>query len=284
MTPDSLFTPRWARKADLPRSDWADSPDTGVEPPYVPRLPTRLLPFSKMHSVSAQTLTDVVWITQRILNCISYELAYGSCDTVDLRSVGEDVLRLARLEIEPFEEGSFLIPGTLTEELIEIKGRELSGADVLQRFSDVMNEIEDGAEFVHASTTVLEAVEDLGRVTRREAHIEYAPQLATPDERGSRPVLVNAGFVSSVARMRKERVDPRGEYGEVEGRLTAVDVRRWSFRLSLGPQHEVRGTFGEFARATLLESLNKQVKIHGVLNYVGGSLRSVRAMLAEAIT
>src|SRR5688572_27148724 len=105
--------PKWAI-AGSPALD--DPPFTGAVPELAPRLPIRLLPRENGHVITALTLGQVATATQRILNYASYEVIHGpSPEFADLRSAESEVIALAQLEVEPFEEGSFVIPARLSE-------------------------------------------------------------------------------------------------------------------------------------------------------------------------
>lgn len=276
--------PRWAQlRARAIEAD-EDFPDIGGEPTFVPRLITRLLPFRPHYAISALTLSDVLQITQRILNGISYEVVYGtSSDIIDRRSLSQDVLQLARLAVEPFEEGSFVLPGTLTGDVVEVNGVQFTGSLVLERFLEVMEAIQSRRQSVPASITILQDVEDLGRITRREADIEYAPLWHAGTSWRSARILVNNDFVAQAAQVCRDRIDPQREHGSVEGILTAIDIRRATLALTIDKSTVVRGSFSEFARQTLLQALNKRVRLSGLVTYERRSLRHVHALIAEVI-
>lgn len=276
--------PRWAQirlKSDAAKQE---TPDIGVEPPYVPKLPTRLIPFSGRSAISSLTLSDVVSTTQRILNYISYEVVYqASSDVIDLRSAGDDVLSLAKLTIDPFDEGSFVIPGTLTEDVIKVNGKEFSGADVLERFEQVMRSVSSLAGDVPASISILQAVEELGRITRREAFIEYRPSSPRVKRDSYRPVIIDNDFIATVSQIRKQRVDPHSRFDSVEGKLIAIDLGHSSLQLRMDDKTVVKGAFGEFARPLLIDSVNKRVRLSGTVTIERRRVKFINTVVAELV-
>jgi hypothetical protein len=115
------FAPAWLqRNAGHPEIE--ETPCTGSQPEYAPRLPIRLFPSNISNSLSALTLSQTVACTQKILNYVSYEVVNGIQHYFsDLRSINEGVASLGKLSIDPFEEGSFVIPARLPAEPIEIQ-------------------------------------------------------------------------------------------------------------------------------------------------------------------
>src|SRR5205807_443178 len=114
--------PGWARSAKK-RTPVDEPPTIGLALPSAPRLPTRIIPQDDGRTISALSLCDAVDTTQRIVNYASYEAVNGvHLGFTDLRSTeAQPALRLAKLRIEPFEDGSFVIPATLPEETLPVE-------------------------------------------------------------------------------------------------------------------------------------------------------------------
>ncbi len=246
----------------------------------------RLLPFAGGHSVSSSTVRDSIDVTQRILSYVGHDLVLGpQAEFDDLRRTderGKQIKELARMQIEPFEEGSFVIPCVLSEQSVVFDGRELSGHDVLARFVDVMESIgTERANELPVSIGLLQTIEDLGRITRREANIEYAPNAKNHRQK----LFVDDRFLETVTTARKHRLCPTSRPDAVEGYLIALDVEKGHLRLKLKDDHKsvVKGTFERLAEPKLIQCFNRLVRLSGVVEYVNNHPRHIRTFFAELL-
>ena len=279
-------TPKWAQDEAEDPSVLDDTPLIGIEPPYAPRLPTRLVPPDNMHSISGLTLKDTVEITQKILTYAAQEAAFGvQFEFSDLRSVNADVANLARLWIEPFETGSFVIPARLEERSIKVNTPSgditLSSRQILNRFVLAMEGIPAIPEF-SASIGLVNSVEDLGRILKREATaIEYLPVGYSNTTNQTRSIFVDAEFVSRVSDNRKRRLDMSYTPDALQGRLLAVDISAATLKLRLDDGSEIRGTFERTAAENIVSSLGERVSLQGVVARKNKRPTSIRAFICE---
>lgn len=286
------FRPRWAREGLERYAALADTPNTGTEPDVrpAPRLPTRILPRDGQSRLTAATLSDVLSTTQRILNFASYEAVYGpSPDFTDLRTADAQVLRLAKLSIEPFDEGSFVILGELAEADLEIDSgeepRRVSARNVLERFTALMSDFSAPAAQVRSAASIgaIQAIEELGKVLNREARlIEYRPFLPGQGEQGPAAIVVDRGFVERVSAARRAREESRESGEPIEGTLTALDIVRGTLKLRIGSDRDfVPGTFPPLIRSRLIPMLGCVVRLHGVVEYTRRRPTHIRVVAVE---
>jgi hypothetical protein len=286
MPSTTSFVPRWATKSAARYDELGEMPNIGIQPELIPRLPMRLLPFTNGHSVSSSTVRDSIDVTQRIFSYVGHDLVLGpQAEFDDLRRTderGRQIKELARMQIEPFDEGSFVIPFVLSEQLVNFDGRELSGHDVLARFVDVMESLgTERANEQPISIGLLQTIEDLGRITRREANIEYS---ATVKNRRQK-LVVDGRFLETVATARKRRLCPTSRPDSVEGYLIAIDLEKGHLRLKLKDGHKsvVKGTFERLAEPKLIECVNRLVRLSGVIEYVNNRPSHIRTFFAELL-
>lgn len=281
------YTPRWALDEGETTSFLDEVPTIGVEPPYAPRLSTRLIPPHGESTVSGITLIDTLLVTQKILTYSAQEAAFGvQFEFADLRSVDNSVAELARLRIEPFEQGSFIIPALLDERKVTVHtptgSRELSSREILNRFVTVIETVDQSAEFA-ASIGVVTAVQDLGKILRREVSaVEFYPSGFTPSAEPPRRLSINAPYIARVAENLKRRLDLQYQPDSLAGRLIAVDVARATLRLRLSDGSEIRGSFERTAADSVINSLNKNVELHGVVARRNRQTTSIRALICES--
>ena len=94
--------------------------------------------------LSAITLSEAITCTQKILNYVSYEVVHGTnSEFSDLRTAEQPILQLAKLSVDPFQEGSFIIPASLSEAAVEIAGVQYFAVQVLDKFVEAMTHIAD---------------------------------------------------------------------------------------------------------------------------------------------
>ena len=281
------FEPAWLRTKSTGLDFLAESPALGLIPPSSPKLPTRIVPRNGGNSISALTLVDTVAATQRILNFASYEAIYGiHLDFSDLRSLEAHVLDLAKLHVEPFDDGSFIIPAGLGEDgygiSVEGVNKEFYPSDVLARFVDLMEGVaRDGARF-QACIGAVQAIEELGKVIRREANtIEFYPVGFKGNWQNSKRISVDQAYVDVVSAAKKLRQDPRTQADNVEGILTAVDLLRGTFKVRLQKRQSVSGTYTQFMEDRMIRSLGRRVRLFGNAEYRDQRIRSLRAIDIE---
>lgn len=284
------YVPAWAKEHKSSILD--ETPNIGIEPNHAPRLPTRLIPKGGESFVSALTLIDTVQITQKILTYSAQEAAFGiQYEFSDLRSVDSSIAGLAKLRIEPFEEGSFVIPATLDEKIVELaaasptqKSRTISTRDVLARFVDVIEGVGTNSEFA-ACIGVVNAVQELGRVIRRETEaIEYLPSGLASQPKGGLRLSINQSYVERVTENRERRLNIDYKPDHVIGRLIAVDLGRATLRIKLHGGSEVPGNFEPMAADAVASSLNRDVKLYGVVaRRPNKQLTFVRAFTCEVL-
>jgi hypothetical protein len=251
-----------------------DVPTTGLEPEHAPRLNARIIPKTGTSKISALTLADTVSITQRIVNYVGCEVVYGvRLDFADLRSVENSVLKYAKLHVSPFEEGSFVIPSTLTEEAVEISVdgdvRRFYTSELLARFADVMSGVYDDQAFP-TSIGLIQAIEDLGKILRREASeieygaIGYAGALSNTPKR----ISVDRNYVDQVAKHRRYRQNPHEKPEDLQGFLTAVDISEETYKLRMLPGRQtVTGSFVAFIKDKMIDFLGCPVRISAIVEY-----------------
>jgi hypothetical protein len=108
------FRPRWWRERADRDPLLEEGPLAGSIPEGPPRIHTRLMLPGGSSGMSARTLSEAVDLTQTLAQYAGYDVWHGvNPDFADLRSAGAEVLQLARLTVEPFPEGSFVIPAKL---------------------------------------------------------------------------------------------------------------------------------------------------------------------------
>ncbi len=272
------FVPTWAQTPSAHAFD--DLPITGTPPTLAPRLPIRLLPYASKHSISAVTLGQVAAITQRILNYASYEVVHGiASEFADLRTAENEVFALAELTVEPFEEGSFIIPTKLSENDICINNQPFSGVQVLDRFVNAMQSIADGDAYA-VSLGMIQAVEDLGKITRREASIEY---FALGLQRQEPPrVLVDDAYVKLATKTKLKRRNIKTMPDTLEGVIVAIDLLKYTFSLKVD-KSIVRGSYESIVAEKIANSLGESVKVHGVVQFERDQPRHIRAMVLESL-
>ncbi|MGH7139091.1 MAG: hypothetical protein ACREHD_25370 [Pirellulales bacterium] len=280
------YVPRWAQNERRDAEILDDTPNIGIEPPYRRSLSIRIVPRHDEFAISAVTLIDTVLATQKILTYSAHEAAFGvQFEFADLRSVHSDVEELARMRIEPFEQGSFVIPAVLDERKVAVStpagSREVSSREILERFVAVIEGVDKSPEFA-ASIGVVTAVQELGTILRREASaLEYYPLGYSPEPEPARSLSITRSYVERVAENLKRRLDMHYQPDTLAGRLIAVDVARATLRLRLSDGSEIRGTFERTAAESVINSLNRNVELHGVVGRRNRQITSIRALICE---
>jgi len=285
-TPRLGSAPTWARNIAGREADFDVDCTAGIQPDFAPRLPVRVIPVSHQNSLSAATVRDVIDRTQRIVTYAAYEVVNGiRPDFADLRSVDEPIVRYATLQIEPFEEGSFVIPTVLKESPTRILSRgterEFTGSQIVQRFAEAM--CTAGEQGANASIGLVQSIESLGAILRREVErIEYFP-IGLPNMADHcQKITVDSAYINRVTETRKQRQDPEVIADHLIGTLTAVDLSTGKLKLSVNGQ-TINGTFSLFMTDLLVESLRKSIRLEGVVEYHNQVPRYIRAFFAEPV-
>jgi hypothetical protein len=283
------FRPGWMKRKAGKLSSLEDMPDIVAQQELAPRLPTRIVPATGGNSVSAATLQDSLHYTQKIVNYSAFEAVFGPrLDFADLRSVDAKVLKLGKLYVEPFEEGSFVIPAQLSEETIDVsvdgRDRSVSARDVLARFVEVMEGVASGVNFA-VSMGMVQAIEELGKITRKEAsRIEYFPVGFAGHASKPRRVVVNKDYLDTVIRYRIGRQSPMVVNDTLEGTLTAIDLVEGKFKLRMADRTSVPGTYMPLMKDAMIQSLDRRVRITGVVEYKKRHTPThIRALAVEAL-
>lgn len=281
----SEFIPRWARQSAGDYESLGSMPHSGVQPEYRPKLVTRLLPADGGSLISARTLVDTANTTQRVLQYVGQELAFGpNSASTDLRTIGKEIADLSAMKVEPFEEGSFIIPAILPEEVFEINGKKLTGSDVLERFYALLEAFSgntDGQQSV--SLGLVQSVYDLGRIVRREAAVEYTPIWGHSGLQNTKSFVVDASFIDHVSKIKATLVDRNVTPNSLKGRLTALDINRSSLSLTLPDKSTVKGSFELLMQPTLIDCMNEWVEVWGVVESMGGNPTFIRVFTVERL-
>ncbi len=287
------FRPAWADADPKVLADLEDTPSLGFLPEPPPRLPTRIILADRSRRISAQSLYDTMYATQRLLYFSAFEAVHGADRnfTPNLRTLDEPLMRLAKLHIEPFDEGSFVVPAELGEEVLQLskngKLREFTSRDVLRRFTNVLQGVlELGSEFL-TCLGVLDAIEHLGKVLNREASgIEYLPSGFGGLEAPAQAILVNAGYVDRAAKTKLERKKPQSSPGQLEGVLTLLDVAESKLKLRLfRPEDKmIPGKFLPLLRDRFVALLGKGVRLYGTVRYQQDLPKSIDVVSVDPLS
>lgn len=290
------FQPRWYRNAtSQDREALANFAGSGSQPLNWPRIVTRILPTSGSSSLAAQTVSEVIDLTQKLANFAAYDTVRGmNPDFADMRSMGADVLSFGRLTIEPFEEGSFVIPARLESadyESVEYESDQrdsvtakpalISSERIASRFGSILVEIAEGGATHTISTGALQTVQQLNRALKREAS---AIEFSTFDRREHRSShqTIDRDFIERVDRVIQKRRPSNVQLETVEGTVTALDIEQGELRLTVaGQKQRIKGNFHTMLHPTLLDSLGKRIRLFGNLSHKNDSMVSIQIQQAE---
>ncbi len=281
------FTPGWMRAlSEKDRLVLGDTPPIGSLQEIAPRINTRILPLSGSHGISARTLVEAVDLTQALVNYAGSDVCHGvNPDFADLRSLGAEVFQLTRLTIEPFEEGSFVIPARLTAAPLEVRDveqkRTVSTLEVVRRFDEILASFQGPQAATRVSIGAIQTIEALGRLLRREASaIEYSSGDALG--RPCKPSLVDARYVEQVSQARASRQPTHTKLQVLEGRLTALDVTRGTLQLSIeGMRRRAKGNFPMLFQPSLAPRLGQRVRLLGQVEQRGNAPVSIQVLSVE---
>jgi len=282
------FRPKWARTPE-DRELFSNMPDVGhvVEP--VPSVATRIVPVGGGSCISAATLSDAVLLKQRIMNYASYEVVRGIDPSFsDLRKIDEQCLQLGRLDFEPFDEGSFVIPAELRSDPLSIQtdGRTymISAVDVVERFNHVLRELPQKGIDLPVSIGLLSEINELNKLLKREvASLEFVTVLPPDTERGlSRRSARHASsneYLARIDSIRKTRQHIEKRSGNsLKGTLVAVDCERRKIKIRLDSEGNatVPGTFLPPLEKDLVANLMKKAEFIGQVKYQLGAPKHIK--------
>ena len=274
------YRPRWADTAEAVD---AESPYVGLEPKYQPVLPARLDSDNGQSWLPASSLADTVRLTQRLLHYASHDVVHGvQLDFADLRRSGSEVTRLGMMRVEPFEEGSFIIPCVLSEDEHQVLTgdghKTFTGRDVLERFDESLQILssDDDAER-RISIGMLRTLREANRVLARgSAFIEYSPFLR-------RSLRVDVEFVSRVRYAIDRRTGTRELADSIEGSLTAIDFERRTFNLKDANGVTIQGNYIDFITPNMQSALRRWVRIEGTVEIKAGEPTFIQAHDVEEL-
>ncbi len=283
------FNPRWMHHlSDDERYILEGTPLTGSLPEVAPRINLRVIPATGLTRLTAKTLSETIELTQDIVQYAGSDVYHGiNPDFADLRSLKTEIQQLTLLMIEPFEEGSFVIPARLVGAALETgeadPRRKVSTADVVNRFDKILAVAQHQETAAEVSIGALQVVEGLGRVIRREAAaIEFTSFNMVGQQLSS--IVVDTEYVGRVSHVLQSRQPTRAGLETLEGTLTALDLVRATMQLSLdGRKGRVQGTYPMRFQPTLIECLSKRIRIQGRVERMGGRTRSVQVLSVEAL-
>jgi hypothetical protein len=281
------FKPRWMRELTAEdRRILDDFAASGSVPPGPPRIHARLLPVGGSNLVSAKTLGESITLTQSIVQYAGYDVYHGvNPDFADLRSLSAPLVNLTKLTVEPFAEGSFVIPARLEAGPLAVEGeerpRQVTADDVIKRFDEILAFLREPSSAVQVSIGAIQTVEALGRVIRREAE---AIEFVSIDTLGQarQPLRVDEVYVSRVQKVRESRRPAQARLETLEGQVTALDIREGKLQLSIeGRRRRVTGHFAMLFLPSLLASLGRTVRLHGHVQWQRGQPVSIQVVNAE---
>jgi len=240
--------------------------------PVSPRIVTRIVPGDGSLGISAKSLSETAAATQAIASYAGNDVCQGfNPDFADLRSLSPEVQQLTRLTVEPFEPGSFVIPNVFETYSVEVQtadaNKVVTAQEVAARFAEIMNSFVQPHARPAVSIGVIQAIEALSPMLRRErAVVEFNGHdaLGTPFQ----TVLVNAEYIANVRLAKEARQSTFGAVEELEGVVTALDIRKYTLQLNVPNQKSrVRGAFPPLYLQSLLESLGQRVRLKGYITW-----------------
>lgn len=283
------FTPRWMRElTEEDRRILDAAPNVGSLAEVSPRINARLLPLGGLYRVSAKTLSEAISITQAIVQYAGYDVYHGvNPDFADLRSLSDALMSFTKLTIEPFEEGSFVIPGRLEANPLAVEGeeqpRQITAEDVVQRFDEILISLRGQRSASQVSIGAVQAVESLGRAIRREAE---AVEFTSFDSLGQarQPFRVDEEYMGRVQKVKEARRPTQAKLETVEGQVTALDIREGKLQLSIiGRRRRVTGHFALMFLPSLMESLGRPVRLQGYIQWRRNVPASIQVVNAELL-
>jgi hypothetical protein len=282
------FKPRWMRQCTDANRILDETPATGSLAEVSPRINARLLPIGGSHTLSAKTLSEAIGLTQQIVQYAGYDVYHGfNPDFADLRSLSPEVVSLTRLTVEPFDEGSFVIPTRLEASPLAIQEAEgprmVTAEDVVRRFDEILAALRQSSSSVQVSIGAIQVVESLGRVIRREAEaIEFSSFGALGQPSGE--LRVDEEYIGRVNKVRESRRPTQATLETLEGQVTALDIREGKLQLSIeGHRRRATGHFTMMFLPSLLESLGRRVRLRGLVAWRKNAPISIQVEDAELL-
>ncbi len=278
------FTPRWYRDAESIEQNALDQfPVVGSEPFDWPRIVTRLLPADGGNAMSASAVATVINLTQRLVQYAARDVIEGiNPYFADMRSISSEILAFSQLTIEPFDEGSFVIPARLESGDLTLAGQESVPVErVANRFSGILDAIATGNQVSDVSVGALQTVRQLNSTISREASvIEFAAFDRRRHTEGIR--RIDSTFMKSVSAIMDKRQPSTEILQSITGTVTALDILKGELQLSVDNQKtRVKGSFHKMLHPTLMESLGHTVQLFGTLSYSGNRVTSISIQEAD---
>jgi len=263
--PNSI--PKWAIRAaqDGVTADLEECAYIGVEPlSKTPRLPTRVLPENGSSSLSAISTADLILLNQRMMQFVGFDLAYGIQQFNDLRQLPADLRKLTRIRIEPFQEGSFIIPAVLENEPVDVMTgsgkKRYTGHDIIEKFAEVLHGIERHGAGYATSIGMRQSLRDLAPILRREkANVEYQPSTRVSLD----PIFVTADLLKDLETAYVAMVVQSTATQKIEGLVTEVDLAKGTFHLHLDGGDTIEGRYSDFIRNVAPSILGQRVICNG---------------------
>lgn len=230
------FVPKWLRDASDDELDALSGSVYGTVPPDFPRLVTRIVPKSHGCTLSARSLAETLQLQQSLTQYAARDVVSGpNPDFADLRSLKDSVLEFAKLTIEPFEEGSFVIPARLEADPFKPEDKadtQIETERILERLAEIMGSLHSPEKATSISMGTLQTLESFGRLLNREAeYVEIAPYNA---DRKQLPLAeVRPATLTRVKTLLDRRKPTEQTLETVEGCLTALDTVTNAFQLTV---------------------------------------------------
>ncbi len=282
------FKPRWMRQRTDADRILDETPATGPLAEVSPRINARLLPIGGSHALSAKTLSEAIGLTQQIVQYAGYDVYHGfNPDFADLRSLSPEVVGLTRLTVEPFDEGSFVIPTRLEASPLAVQEAEgprmVTAEDVVRRFDEILAALRQPSSSVQVSIGAIQVVESLGRVIRREAEaIEFSSFDSLGQPSGA--LRVDEEYIGRVNKVRESRRPTQAILETLDGQVTALDIGEGKLQLSIeGQLRRVTGHFTMMFLPSLLESLGRRVRLQGLVEWRRNTPHLIQVMDAELL-
>jgi hypothetical protein len=269
------FKPKWMTTLSPEQEAAMDAFEgSGSLPTEPPRIDTRILPHDQGYTLSLRSLSEVAALTQKLADYAGYDAVHGpNPDFADLRSLSADLTRLTRLTSEPFAPGSFIIPACLQADPLEVVDgqtrRRVETDDVARRFGEVLTLLDTESAPTGVSIGALQTLEALARVLNREdAGIEFSAA-----DSFRKPLVkfqIGERFIGKVREVLGRRRPSQDKLEMLAGRVTALDVVQGTLLLSVqGLGRRVKSNFPHMFVPSLLEALNRQVKLQGIVERRG---------------
>ncbi len=284
-----IFKPRWPLTLDpAAEASLAESPFTGSLPTEVPRIDTRIIPRDGWYKLSLRSLSDITDLTQKLADYSGYDVIYGpNPDFSDLHSLSSEVSLFTSLTSEPFAEGSFVIPACLESDPFTLsepgEKRQIDTDAVAARFGEILSSVDKDKAPTSVSIGALQTLAALKRTLKREASVI---EFSTAD-RFRKPLIqfsIENSFIDKVEQALERRRPSQTSLETIEGRVTALDVQEGRLLLSVKEfPRRVRGDFSRMLTPSLLESLNRRVKLQGIIERKGNRPHAIHIDYIEML-